>query len=98
MEFSKPVTEIIRQRFSCRRYLDTPIAAETRERLEAFLAANTAGPLGTTARFLLVARSITVTDPSLATCRTGSTLTWVPRPAGPVGSPGRGRRPPQFDT
>ena len=55
MEFSRPVTEIIRQRFSCRRYLDTPIGVEERRRLEAFLASNTESPLGSSARFLLVA-------------------------------------------
>jgi nitroreductase len=55
MPFSRPVTEIIRQRFSCRRYLEAPIGTEQRGQLEAFLAANTAGPLGTSARFRLVA-------------------------------------------
>jgi len=55
MEFSRPVTEIIRQRFSCRRYRDTPIGVEERRRLEAFLASSTESPLGSTARFHLVA-------------------------------------------
>jgi nitroreductase len=55
MHFSQPVTDVIRQRFSCRRYLDTPIGTAERSRLEAFLAAETAGPLGSTARFHLAA-------------------------------------------
>jgi hypothetical protein len=55
MHFSRPVTEIIVQRFSCRHYLEAPIRAEQRGQLEAFLASNTASPLGTSARFLLVA-------------------------------------------
>jgi len=55
MEFSRPVAEIIRQRFSCRRYLERPIGVDEQERMEAFLASNTASPLGSAARFLLVA-------------------------------------------
>jgi hypothetical protein len=41
-----------------------------------------------------VARSRTDTEPSLATSVVGSTRTSVPRPAGPTGSSGPGRRPP----
>ena len=55
MEFSEPVAELIRRRFSCRRYVDTPIGQEERGRLEAFLASHTTSPLGSTARFHLVA-------------------------------------------
>ncbi len=55
-------------------------------------------PVTISAAGLFAARSITVTDPSLATCCTGSTFTSVPRPAGPVRSPFAGRRPPQFET
>jgi len=55
MEFSQTVTDLIRRRFSCRRYLDTPVGAEERGRLEAFLASNTTSPLGSTARFHLIA-------------------------------------------
>jgi nitroreductase len=51
----KPVTEIIRQRFSCRTYLDQPIDDQRQRRLAEFLATNQAGPLGTRARFALVA-------------------------------------------
>ena len=41
---------------------------------------------------------MTDTDPSLAMCRTGSTRTRVPRPAGPVTPSPSGRRPPQLLT
>lgn len=51
----KPVTEVIRQRFSCRTYLDQPIDEQRQRRLTEFLAANPVGPLGTRARFALVA-------------------------------------------
>ncbi len=88
MEFSRPVTEIIRQRFSCRRYLDTPIVAETRERLQAFLAAHTAGPLGTTARFLLVA----ATDESRQALRGLGTYGTIQNPTGfVIGAVKRGK-------
>jgi nitroreductase len=78
MEFSKPVTVLIRQRFSCRRYLDTPIAAETRERLEAFLTSHTAAPLGTSARFHLIA----ATDENRQALRGLGTYGTIRNPAG----------------
>jgi len=52
--YSKPITEIIERRFSCRTYLDVPIEAEKRQRLREFLSARQTGPLGTPARFELV--------------------------------------------
>jgi hypothetical protein len=55
MLFSKPVTEIIEKRCSCRRYIDKPIAEEERERLSDFLSATGAGPFGTAVRFKLIA-------------------------------------------
>ena len=55
MLFSKPTTEIIKQRFSCRSYLKQPIAADIRERLEDFAASQRVGSLGGSARFELVA-------------------------------------------
>jgi hypothetical protein len=58
MLYSKPVTEIIQKRFSCRTYIEKPIAEEDRERLSDFLSATGAGPLGATVRFKL----ITATD------------------------------------
>jgi nitroreductase len=47
------ITSIIRKRFSCRTYLDRPLAAESRERLLDFMASLPAGPLGSSARFVL---------------------------------------------
>jgi len=55
MFYGRPVTDLIRQRFSCRTYLDTPIAADQRQRLADFLSSLKVGPLGTPARFALVA-------------------------------------------
>ena len=53
----KPVSQVIRQRFSCRTYLDQPIDEERRRRLAEFLAALRDGPLATRARFTIVAAS-----------------------------------------
>ncbi|MBM4431053.1 MAG: nitroreductase [Chloroflexi bacterium] len=50
-----PIEQVIRQRFSCRTYVDKPIAEETRQRLADALAAAHEGPLGSHARFQLLA-------------------------------------------
>jgi hypothetical protein len=55
MLYSKPVTEIIEKRFSCRTYIDKPIAEEDRERLSDYLSAIGAGPFGAAVRFKLIA-------------------------------------------
>ena len=55
LPFNNPVTEIIRQRYSCRGYSKTPIAPEQAWQLEAFAESITNGPLGTSLRFELVA-------------------------------------------
>lgn len=55
MLYSKPITGIITQRFSCRRYFEKPIEEEKRQRLADFLSANGTGPLGSPVRFQLVA-------------------------------------------
>jgi len=55
MPFSRPVTEIIRQRFSCRTYLEKPIDEDQRRRLSSFISAAGEGPFGTPLRFELVA-------------------------------------------
>jgi nitroreductase len=55
MIYSKPVTEVIRQRFSCRTYPDKPIAEEKRRCLADFISSVTTGPFGTSVRFELVA-------------------------------------------
>lgn len=53
--FSKPVSEIIRQRSSCRTYLEQPIEPGLQQKLSDFAAALGPGPLGGTARFRLIA-------------------------------------------
>jgi len=55
MIYSKPVREVIRQRFSCRTYLDKPIPEEKRKRLADFISSVKTGPFGTPVRFELVA-------------------------------------------
>ncbi|HTX70960.1 MAG TPA: nitroreductase family protein [Thermoleophilia bacterium] len=47
--------ELIDRRYSCRTYEDRPLAAADRAVLEAFLASRTRGPLGSAARFRLLA-------------------------------------------
>jgi hypothetical protein len=55
MLYSKPVTEVMRQRFSCRRYFEKPISEDKRQRLSDFLSSSGKGPLGVPVRFELVA-------------------------------------------
>jgi hypothetical protein len=55
MPYSKPVTEIIKERFSCRTYIDKPIAEEDRERLSGYLSTIGAGPFGAAVRLKLIA-------------------------------------------
>jgi hypothetical protein len=55
MFYSKPVTEIIKQRFSCRSYFEKPIAEDKRKSLADFMSSKATGPFGTKARFHLVA-------------------------------------------
>jgi len=52
--FEHPVTELIQQRYSCRAYLEKPIADTIRRQLEAFISALPAGPFGSRLRFSLV--------------------------------------------
>ena len=53
--FNKPITEIIRGRFSCRTYLETPIEEGTQQRLLDFMEARQSGPFDSCPRFNLVA-------------------------------------------
>jgi hypothetical protein len=53
--FTSSIAALVRQRRSCRRYREEPIAEDARRALEAFLASNRAGPLGARARFALLA-------------------------------------------
>jgi hypothetical protein len=53
--YNQPITEVIRQRFSCRAYGTEPIGAELQRQLQDFMRPLRAGPLGSPARFELVA-------------------------------------------
>lgn len=55
MLYSKPVTEVIEQRFSCRTYFEKPIKEDKRQMLAEFISSNGIGPLGTPVRLKLVA-------------------------------------------
>ncbi len=52
---NQPITEIIPQRFSCRVYQEQPIEAGKRQQLQTYLDTLRIGPLGSSARFALVA-------------------------------------------
>jgi len=55
MLYSKPVTEVMRQRFSCRKYVDKSISEDEQRRLSDFLASAEKGPFGTPVRFKIAA-------------------------------------------
>ncbi len=55
MPYSRPATEIMRQRFSCRTYLDKPIEPAKQQALEKYLVGCTVGPFGASNRFKLAA-------------------------------------------
>lgn len=55
--FSKPVEEVIQQRYSCRTYRREPLSGGLQSKLGTFAASSTRGPLGCQARFELVADS-----------------------------------------
>jgi nitroreductase len=48
---------LIHRRYSCRTYLERPISTDDRQALAAFMATRTQGPLGSAARFGLIAAS-----------------------------------------
>jgi nitroreductase len=52
---NQPIQEIIRQRYSCRSYIDEPVQEMHQQELRKFLEIQRIGPLGTHARFELVA-------------------------------------------
>jgi hypothetical protein len=57
MMLSKPITDIILERFSARAYINVPIEEDKKKRLQEFFLKNTTGPLGSSSRFKLVAAS-----------------------------------------
>jgi nitroreductase len=52
---NQPIQEIIRQRYSCRSYIDEPVKETHQQAFRGFLETQQIGPLGTHARFELVA-------------------------------------------
>jgi nitroreductase len=54
MQFNQPVTELVRQRFSCRSYSQQPIAQDVRLTLGQEVASGDAGPFGSQPRLQLV--------------------------------------------
>jgi hypothetical protein len=50
-----PASELIDRRYSCRTYLDKPVAGDDQRRMLDFMATRTQGPLGAQARFGLLA-------------------------------------------
>jgi nitroreductase len=55
VQFTQPVTDLIRRRYSCRQYLPVPVEEEKRRRLADFCAATGPGPFGEPVRFAFVA-------------------------------------------
>lgn len=55
--FNSPITEIIRNRFSCRTYLDVPLDESKQEQIQSFIDSLPSGPFGSHPRFALVAAS-----------------------------------------
>jgi len=78
MSYVKPVKEIIEQRFSCRSYLEMPIAEGERRQLADFIAAHQTGPFGSPTRFALIA----ATEAESEALRGLGTYGFIKRPAG----------------
>jgi nitroreductase len=57
MTYTRPITELVRQRYSCRSYSNQPIQTEVRKKLADFARSLHTGPLGNRSRFELVASS-----------------------------------------
>ena len=55
MRYNQPVTDLIKQRYSCRTYEDVPIEEAKRKKLADFIDTLEAGPFGAPVRFKLVA-------------------------------------------
>ncbi len=55
MTFTHPIEQLIKQRFSCRSYLNIPVEEQTRLRLADYAASLQTGPFGARIRFELVA-------------------------------------------
>ena len=89
MTFSKPVTELVKQRFSCRDYSKTPIDAEKQEQLAEFIAASQIGPFGSPTRFGLTA----ATEADRKALRGLGTYGFIKNPTGFIlGAMGKGEK------
>lgn len=55
MTYSKPVTEIIQKRFSCRTYARIPIEDKKKQKIDKLISELNMGPLGNPVRFCLIA-------------------------------------------
>jgi hypothetical protein len=89
MAFSKPIDELIQERFSCRTYRREPIDERDRRRLQAWLDAHDSGPFGSPIRFELVAAD----RANRQALRGLGTYGFIKSPAGfIVGAMGQGER------
>ncbi len=57
MSYTKPVTQLIKQRTSWRSYQERPLDQDIQKQVQEFLAEQQVGPFGTSARFVLITAS-----------------------------------------
>jgi len=74
----KPITDLIRKRYSCRTYSTRPIAKDLNDQLEQLLANSPAGPFGSRSRFGL----ITATDEDRDALKDLGTYGFIKDPTG----------------
>jgi hypothetical protein len=67
MEISKPITELIQSRFSCRTYEPVKIDDTTKNKIIKFLSETTQGPFGNISRFQLIENSTYVEKEKIGT-------------------------------
>ena len=78
MKTKKPITDIIRERHSCRTYSTRPVETDLMDQLKQFLAGSPAGPFGSRPRFEL----ITATDQDRDALKDLGTYGLIKDPAG----------------
>lgn len=89
MNLSRPVTDVIAERFSCRSYLSVPIDERRRQRLSEWIVSHSTGPFGSPTRFELVAAG----RPNRQALRGLGTYGFIKSPAGfIVGAMGQGEK------
>ena len=89
MHTTHPITTLINQRFSCRKYLPHPIEADQQRRLKAEIAQISIGPFGNQARFELVA----TTEKDMRALHSLGTYGFIRKPAGfIIGATKRGEK------